>query len=343
MDIAVNSNEKVSVIVPVYNVEQYLDKSVSSIVRQTYKAIEIILVDDGSTDHSPQLCDRWAEKDGRIKVIHKENGGLSDARNYGIEAASGAFLCFVDSDDWLETNTIEKAVSAMAESAADVIIWSISVDSVDQNEKTIGQRTMSSDALCRSGQDYDAVIRSGGIALYAWNKLYKTELIRKNRIRYEKGISLVEDMLFNAQVLTSAEIVRFIPFVGTHYVQRERTTLGTAYYPDCLALLLRSVEANEKIFKAFGAPENVVEQWESKAQFSCLLQSVRNICHAGKLSFREKRAHTAALLRSDTARNILNRSQNRLGKHNALYRIAMKLKLSTVIVFVEKLRCSQLR
>ena len=91
----------ISVIVPVYKVEKYLDKCVQSIVDQTYRNLEIILVDDGSPDNCPAMCDAWAEKDDRIRVIHKENGGLSDARNAGMAIATGEYIGFVDSDDWI--------------------------------------------------------------------------------------------------------------------------------------------------------------------------------------------------------------------------------------------------
>ena len=97
-----NMNDLISVIVPVYNVEKYLDKCIESIVNQTYTALEIILIDDGSSDNCPEICDRWTEKDNRIKVIHKVNGGLSDARNCGMAAATGKYITFVDCDDYIE-------------------------------------------------------------------------------------------------------------------------------------------------------------------------------------------------------------------------------------------------
>ena len=97
----------ISVIVPVYKVEPYLDRCVQSIVNQTYKNLEIILVDDGSPDHCPAMCDAWAEKDSRIRVIHKENGGVSTARNAGINIAKGAFFTFVDSDDWIDRDALQ--------------------------------------------------------------------------------------------------------------------------------------------------------------------------------------------------------------------------------------------
>ena len=106
-------NELISVIVPVYNVESYLSRCVDSIVEQTYHDLEIILVDDGSTDGSPQICDDYATKDSRIKVIHKKNGGEGDARNCGVVSSHGEYMSFVDSDDWLTPNAIEVLYHSM--------------------------------------------------------------------------------------------------------------------------------------------------------------------------------------------------------------------------------------
>lgn len=104
--------DKISVIVAVYNIEAYLEKCVRSLRNQTYRNLQIILVDDGATDGCPAICDRLAEEDGRIQVIHKKNGGLSDARNAGIAAADGEYIAFVDGDDWIETDMYEKLLSA---------------------------------------------------------------------------------------------------------------------------------------------------------------------------------------------------------------------------------------
>ena len=113
----------VSVIIPVYKTEKYLDQCIESVVNQTYRNLEIILVDDGSPDCCPQICDAWAEKDSRIRVIHKENGGLSSARNMGIDIAEGEFVCFFDSDDFVAANTIELAYEAANREKADVVAF----------------------------------------------------------------------------------------------------------------------------------------------------------------------------------------------------------------------------
>ena len=116
--------DTISVIVPVYNIEGYLGKCIDSIIAQTYKDLEIILVDDGSSDHCGAICDKYAKKDNRIKVIHKPNGGLSDARNHGIEAATGSYLGFVDGDDYIEPQMYEKLHNALVENDAEMSICS---------------------------------------------------------------------------------------------------------------------------------------------------------------------------------------------------------------------------
>ena len=113
-------DEKISVIVPVYNVEQYLERCVDSIINQTYKNLEIILVNDGSTDNSGQLCDKLAKKDNRIRVIHKENGGLSDARNVGIDEAKSDLIGFIDSDDYIDEDMYELLINNMKNANADL-------------------------------------------------------------------------------------------------------------------------------------------------------------------------------------------------------------------------------
>lgn len=113
----------ISVVVPIYKVEKYLDHCISSIVNQTYRNLEILLIDDGSPDNCPRICDEWSQKDGRIKVIHKENQGLGMARNTGIENATGEYICFFDSDDSIAADTIQKAYHAVSRENSDVVIF----------------------------------------------------------------------------------------------------------------------------------------------------------------------------------------------------------------------------
>ena len=111
----------VTVVIPVYNTEKYLDRCIESIINQTYTSLEIILVDDGSVDNCPQMCDNWCDKDRRIKVIHKENAGLGYARNSGISAATGQYICFVDSDDFIQPETITECYFSIKIHNADIV------------------------------------------------------------------------------------------------------------------------------------------------------------------------------------------------------------------------------
>lgn len=187
--------EKLSVIVPIYNVEEYLDECIKSIVNQTYKNLEIILVDDGSPDHCPELCDIWAEKDNRIKVIHKENGGVSSARNAGLDAAIGDFIAFVDSDDYLDSDMYEIMLSQMREHNTDMAQCGIvrenadgSVEVWDSFEAPIVVMD-NMQLLCSVGE------AAGILPVSPCNKIFKAEVI--SGIRYDESLKYAEDTLFN--------------------------------------------------------------------------------------------------------------------------------------------------
>lgn len=176
----------ISVIVPVYRVEEYLERCVKSILSQTYKNLEVILVDDGSPDQCPAICDACAEKDARVKVIHQENKGLSGARNAGIDAASGEYLAFVDSDDYVSPHFIEELYQLLQDTGC-----------------AIGQCRFSyvkGDGLVEEGDSAFCIYRGESLMeqLYgpeekatcfvvAWNKLYRAELFKETGIRYPEG------------------------------------------------------------------------------------------------------------------------------------------------------------
>ena len=170
-------NELVSIIVPVYNVEQYLEKCVNSIINQSYKNLEIILVDDGATDNSGKICDELAKLDNRIKVYHKENGGLSDARNYGVERATGEYIGFVDSDDYIDPKMYEKLYEAIKKENVDVvecsfkIIYPGRVDffSTEKYYEILGK------------QEYlEEYLKMRRIFGSVWTKLIKSTIAKKN-------------------------------------------------------------------------------------------------------------------------------------------------------------------
>ncbi len=196
--------ELISVIVPVYNAEKYFDICVQSIADQTYKNLEIILVDDGSPDNCPAICDKWAKKDSRIKVIHKENGGVSSARNTGIENANGAYIGFVDSDDYIELDMIEALHKLVKQDDFDVAVC----NNYNRN---------AADEIYALGGDYKDSVHRGKGVLEAFvkgedfdpfsncNKLFKMSLIKSKNIRFDENVKYGEDFLFNYMFFREAE------------------------------------------------------------------------------------------------------------------------------------------
>jgi len=209
--------EKVCIIVPVYKVEKYLNRCIESIVNQTYRNLEIILVDDGSPDRCPQMCDEWAEKDGRIKVIHKENQGLGMARNSGIETASGDYLMFVDSDDYLVANAVEVLRDRMVRDGSDMAIGK-NVDvygdgtTSDLFCKGIKNETLTKDAVFKHIKDEQKV------SVSAWGKLYKRSVFAT--CRYPR-LTCGEDLWVFPQVVSSCEQISIVNENVYYYFQRE--------------------------------------------------------------------------------------------------------------------------
>ena len=178
----------ISVIVPVYNVENYLNKCVDSIVNQTYKNLEIILVDDGSTDKCPEICDEWAKKDSRIRVIHKENGGAGDARNAALDTVKSPLIGIVDSDDYILPDMYEKLYNALIENNTDLSVCTYSL--FDMYDNPLPRQRIMPEFHCKVVSREEALNtftnpEYGSEYDFLWTKLYKSEVF--NEIRFPKG------------------------------------------------------------------------------------------------------------------------------------------------------------
>lgn len=217
-------NPLISVIVPIYNVEDYFDRCVNSLVKQTYKNLEIILVDDGATDSCPLLCDEWAQKDSRIKAIHKVNGGLSDARNAGLEIANGELIVLIDSDDWIDYCAIEKMYERMLADDSDVV--SSGVKWVTEDGTLLKDITVLQDAVLDTHSAMSEIIVDGQLKQHVWNKLYKRELVED--IPFEKG-KYHEDVFWSYQVFGRAKKVSLMKESFYNYVQRSSSIMGAGY------------------------------------------------------------------------------------------------------------------
>ena len=217
-------DEKISVIVPVYNVEQYLERCVDSIINQTYKNLEIILVNDGSTDNSGQLCDELAKKDDRIRVIHKKNGGLSDARNKGEESSTGDYIIFIDSDDYIHIDMINSLYIQIKSVGADVSVCGVM--NVYSNSET---------PQCSNTQLVFSCDREGFLKEYLvgekipggiWNKLIKKSI--SENIKFPFGL-IYEDAYYQYELLKHCEkyVVNTLPYY--YYFHRENSITTRPY------------------------------------------------------------------------------------------------------------------
>lgn len=204
----------ISVIVPVYNVQQYLSQCVESILAQTYQRLEIILVDDGSTDGSGRLCDALAQRDERVRVIHKPNGGLSDARNAGTEACNGEFAFYLDSDDYLEQDAIMALVSIQSESQADVVIGNYSYTYTD-HEDIAQPDTGTIQKYTR--KEAISLLMQGKLQTFAWGKLIRADIAKRHPFPVGK---LFEDHFWTHLVFQDCETVVYSSKPIVHYRQR---------------------------------------------------------------------------------------------------------------------------
>lgn len=215
---------KISVIVPVYKVEEYIERCIDSIINQTYKDLEIILVDDGSPDNCPKICDIYAEKDNRIKVIHKQNGGLSDARNKGIELAKGEYILLVDSDDSIIETACEELARIIEKEEADIICFNANEIGKDNMFKSANDKNY---IVLDNKETFKKYIKRDSIRNEAWSRIYKTELAKA--IKYPIGI-LAEDLATAHQFILNANKIIYYDNSLYNYYHRENSITGEKSY-----------------------------------------------------------------------------------------------------------------
>ncbi|MGL5989235.1 glycosyltransferase family 2 protein [Cetobacterium sp.] len=216
---------KVSVIIPVYNVEKYLVRCIESILSQKYKNLEIILVDDGSSDKCGDICDNYSKKDNRIKVYHKTNGGLSDARNYGMKYITGEYTLFLDSDDWILDECIETLLKVALENKNDVVqcgfYYSYEKYLIYDNRY---YKEADKNINLKNSELMKELVINERIKNFAWGKLYKTNLIKN--VPFKKGV-LFEDVFWAHEVMRNVKKYTILHKPLWHYTQREDSIVGT--------------------------------------------------------------------------------------------------------------------
>ena len=304
---------KVTIVIPVYNAEAYVAECVESVLRQTYRDIEVVLVDDGSKDGSLGVCRGLAEKDERVKVLPQANAGPSVARNRGIEEASGEYLVFVDADDTIEETCVEEAVRAIE--GVDVAYWGCRQRYVDGSEKVCVPKA----EIARGRRDVEEVVLHLKVNEenypyfgFTWNKIFRKEIIDRNGIRFEVGLSAYEDHVFTTD---------YMRHVGS-IVVLDRALYNYRIQGGGLTMMRRSAETFERL-------HSLIEKGMS--QYSCerLLKHERGEA-ASMLIYA---AHAEGSLRGalrllDAAREYVKGTEYEIGKRNG-----MLLRLPTLLAY----------
>ncbi len=264
---------KVSIIVPVYNVELYLDKCLNSLVNQTLKEIEIIVVNDGSKDNSQAIIDKYANKYNNIKALRKENGGLSDARNYGIKYASGEYIGYVDSDDYVTLDMYEKLYNKAIEEKSDIVECNLYHDYNNHQDIEIGTKIYDKKKLLILGRSV------------VWNKIYNREWLLSTKVEFSKGL-IYEDVEFYSKLLLSLRKISYIDDACIYYVQRESSVNynATLKTMDILKILKNII----CYYKENGAYEEYKDELEFLTTRIILCSSFLRMCRIKDKNDRKK-------------------------------------------------------
>lgn len=256
----------ISIVLPIYNVEKYIEKCMDSVLNQTYKNIEVILVDDGSPDRCPKICEEYAKKDNRIKVVHKENGGLSDARNAGIKVANGEYITFIDSDDYVDEDYVEFLYNNIEKTNADIAIGAHRV--LYDSGKVIEKATHENSVL-KPKEVLERILYDDGIDLSAWGKLYKISLF--DDIKFPKG-RIFEDSATTYMLVDKAKKIAVNSESKYNYIIRKDSISNASFSPKKMDLITSTREMSEYIKNKYPDLEKAANRRLMYAYLSTLSQ-----------------------------------------------------------------------
>lgn len=275
---------KVSIIIPIYNVEKYLRRCVDSVLQQTMTNIEIILVDDGSPDNCPLICEKYKEKDGRIKVVHKKNGGLASARNAGLQIVTGEFILFLDSDDWIEPETVEELVGVAEKYQVDFVrfrpMYAGWPNHIDGSLCDFGTEVGLKEGLYQK-EDIERVIYPRlfatpqltlGVIVAAWRSLYRKEFLKRHKILFEEEIRYSEDTLFSAKVVMATNSFYYLDGPRYYHYFYNGNSITKSYKKDYW-------ENNKKLIHCFEHEFSACKEYDFSDQLYlqkmyCVVQSL---------------------------------------------------------------------
>ncbi len=286
----------VSIIVPVYNVSKYIEKCVDSILKQTFCDFELLLIDDGSTDNSSYICDLYAKKDNRVVVVHKKNGGLSSARNRGLDIAKGDYVSFVDSDDYIEPNFIESLLDELMKKSSDLIVCNFSILDLNNNSLIETPSIIDGDVDEEGYWKLSACTRYG-LTVVVWNKLYKKTIFE--HLRFKDGV-FHEDQEIIHKIISKCDKITFINKKLYNYIKRPQSITNKKtqqmFFDEINSLYNRAIYflATENFYDFYLKTTNrmIIEYCELSYFFkknSSIKFLIKKIIHKGRYGSKIKR------------------------------------------------------
>lgn len=329
-------NVELSIVIPVYNAEKYIEDTIKSILDQTYKNWELILVNDGSKDESQYICEKLALKDKRIKLISKENSGVSDSRNTGIKAAQGKYIGFVDSDDLIEKDMFEKMILNFYES--EIIICGYKIRTIKGKIIKDSFRKPSLKGIFFLKEIENIFMEEGQLFNSVWNKFYLTEIIKKNKIFFKTDLKTGEDLVFNLNYLSCIRKVSFLDENLYIYFKRENESITHSYIENAferLKIIYKELENFVK--KAKFSEEKCIKKIDENFIQSIFFQFLNLEHKKCPLNFKEKIKYIERILNDEYLNEIKKRTKIKKTKNLILkitnFLISTKNSIFIYIIF----------
>ena len=302
-----NSNPKVSIIVPAYNAEKTIEMAIKSVLKQSFKQLEVIVINDGSKDKTGEILNKIAEKDSRLIVIQKEkNEGVSAGRNTGLQMAKGTYVGFLDADDWMESEMLENLLTAAKECNPDLIITGYSHDTMNEEQMDIvvSKKVRMNACVCTNKQqiiEFAAECDSRKAYAYIWNKLYKRKLLVENELFFVNQ-SFNEDFLFNTRFWNYVNSMVVVDGVDYHYIKASKESLAQKFLPDFFEYMDERFESIKELMKS-----NDVYWGETRSKLAniyikhALAGIVRNYSKKANYTFQDRYRLAKKMMKSNNA------------------------------------------
>ena len=316
--------DKISVVIPIYKVEAYLRQCLESIINQTYKNLEIILVDDGSPDNCGAICDEYAKNDNRIRVIHKKNGGLSAARNDALKLVTGKWISFVDSDDYCELDLYEKIVTRAVENNVDIALYGIYRGSVNEEIPihSFSKEFVTDDKAFISelqksalNGNYTPLSTSRWCQGYPWDKLFRASLILDNHLEFSTNIKANEDVVFNIHAFQYAKKIMYIDSLLYHF-RFNPNSIGKKFTPDRVQIDAAVYKELFDIGSKYGLSDSYYQAVDTRIVINTVLCASRCFFNPRmKGSLLQKIRYALTVLHSETVYSAFeNVDRSKLGR-----------------------------